>query len=755
MRAIDNIKAIPGHQKFRYAIIILSCSLFFAPFLFLPSLVDNPDLCGKLCMRRFYLIFPGMDPQDVANNIQVASIGVYVFTTIMMTTFFYGRMWCSYVCPVGGFPEMVSRSIDDRWKIEYRALPQVPIRYGYFAVYLVLMPLLGISACTLCNFITVPRLFEAISGGLKGFAYVFSGIGLVNIGLLLLLGFFSSKGRAYCQFLCPIGAVDGLVNRLGAVFRFTRRVRVERSRCTGCNICARQCMTGAIQMKDGIAVVDQLSCMSCHECVDVCDWGAIDWRSAPLDETPKRKKKGVDFHPQPNWTAIHIEPLKKEKKDKRWRYLRLKKLKGSRRWRSVRRLGVLVIFVLSMTAIGVSQVVSAAERHPDPDGCFSCHALEGLDYIDKEGVLRSASIRKEHYYSSLHGSVPCKDCHRKIQDFPHRVENGEVDCSESCHVEEPSKGKPYTHKKVVEEFAESVHGDGWTKGFTGGNRLGEGREEQNPSCRQCHSNEPYISEKSMPKFKDAFDHLDTECGKCHQGEVWLGQFSGHLSRRFVGSRWDKNDHNKSCNQCHADRVRMAKVEIENEDTGEKKKVESRFVVASDSYAMTLHGRLLEANVMQGASCIDCHAPSGYRHGVLDDDDRQSATHRENLVETCAQSECHGFAKNPLNKGFVETDLHDLDMVPVVDDSVPSVTERIDSNWVKGLFIFVPVVLVFAIGAFWRSVFGKRKKGVTFSIVGGDAFQEKMLERKAKRKVKKRNSKNTYGKKSPKREKGNE
>ena len=755
MRIIDNIKAIPNPQKFRYAVIILSCTLFFAPFLFLPSLVDNPDLCGKLCMRRFYLIFPGMDPQDVANNIQVAAIGVYVFTTIMMTTFFYGRMWCSYICPVGGFPEMVSRSIDDRWKIEYRALPQVPIRYGYFAVYLVLMPLLGISACTLCNFITVPRLFEAISGGVKGFAYIFSGIGLVNIGLLLLLGFFSSKGRAYCQFLCPIGALDGLVNRLGAMFRFTRRIRVERSRCTGCNICARQCMTGAIQMKDGIAVVDQLSCMSCHECVDVCDWGAIDWRSAPLDDHPKRKKKGVDFHPQPNWTAIHIEPVKKEKRNNRWRYLRLKKIKMSKHWRSSRHLSVAVAFLLALILAGVSQIAFAAERHPDPDGCFSCHALDGLDYIDKEGVLRSASINKEHYYSSLHGSVPCKDCHRKIQDFPHKVENGEVDCSETCHVEEPSKGKPYTHKEVVEEFADSTHGDGWSKGFTGGNRLEESSEKQNPSCRQCHSNESYISERSLPKFKEDFNHLDDECGKCHQGKVWLDQFSGHLLRRFIGSRWNKNDHNKSCNQCHADHERMLEVEIENEDTGEKKKVEPRFVVASDSYAMTLHGRLLEANVMQGASCIDCHAPSGYRHGILRDEENKAATHPENLVETCAQSECHGYAKHPFNKGFVETDFHDLDMVPVSDDSVPSVVERMESNWLKALLVFIPVVLIFAAGAFWRSIFGERKKGVTFSILGGDAFQEKMLERKAKRKIKKRNTKNASGKKSANQEKGNE
>ena len=308
MRVMERLRAVPRGQRFRYGMILLSCLAFFSPFLLIPSLAGNPDLCGKLCMRRFYLYFPGMSLEDLNTQIAVSLIGVVFFFVILVTTFFFGRMWCAYVCPVGGFPELVSRLLPDRWKIEYRALPQVPIRYGYFATYVVLLPILGISACTLCNFITVPRIFEAFSGGAMGIAFLFSAIGLVNLALLFLLGFFASKGRAYCQFLCPIGAVDGLVNRLGARFRFTRRIRVERSRCTGCNLCAQRCMCGAIKMVDRIAVVDQTSCMSCHECADVCDWHAISWLAAPPDKEPKRRKKGVEYHPQPKWVAIHREP---------------------------------------------------------------------------------------------------------------------------------------------------------------------------------------------------------------------------------------------------------------------------------------------------------------------------------------------------------------------------------------------------------------------------------------------------------------
>jgi len=67
-------------------------------------------------------------------------------------------------------------------------------------------------------------------------------------------------------------------------------------------------------MVNRIAVVDQLSCMSCHECVDVCDWGAIDWRATPPDDEPRRKKKGVEFYPQPQWHAVYVDPATRKGK---------------------------------------------------------------------------------------------------------------------------------------------------------------------------------------------------------------------------------------------------------------------------------------------------------------------------------------------------------------------------------------------------------------------------------------------------------
>ncbi len=181
-----------------------------------------------------------------------------------------------------------------------------------------------------------------------------------------------------------------------------------------------------------------------------------------------------------------------------------------------------------LSFIVISNQAFADKRHPDPDGCFSCHGLPDLKYIDKEGQIRSATILKADYYSSLHGSVPCKDCHRKITDYPHEEKDGLVNCGEKCHVKEPSEGKAFTHEDVVKEFEKSVHGKGLSKDFAAGNRFKEENDSSLPSCRRCHANVPYIAASQWDAFKDAFAHNDAECGTCHQGDTWMNHYSGHI-----------------------------------------------------------------------------------------------------------------------------------------------------------------------------------------------------------------------------------
>jgi sulfite reductase (NADPH) flavoprotein alpha-component len=389
-------------------------------------------------------------------------------------------------------------------------------------------------------------------------------------------------------------------------------------------------------------------------------------------------------------------------------------------------------------------VAIADKRQPDPDGCFSCHGLPDLKYIDKEGQIRSASILKSDYYGSLHGSVPCKDCHRKITDYPHEQKEGLVDCGESCHVKEPSNGKAFTHKPIVKEFEESAHGKGLSKDFAAGNRNKEENDSSLPSCRRCHNNAPYIAPSQMDAFKTEFAHNDAECGTCHEGDAWRNQYSGHILRRYIGNHLNKNVSNGLCIECHGNIKKMAKVEQEDPQTNEKKPVSLEFIHSTQSYDKTLHGRLLADGNLHGASCVQCHAPTGLHHGIKRDEDVNASVNPAHLAQTCGQSGCHkDYSNSVANTGFLTSEMHSVATLGLgVEMHAADVltlnweTFKALSIWYKLAGIFGALSLVFLIGNIGWSLFGdasKLNKNNNNSLLGAEKFQRIIIGSKPKKK----------------------
>ncbi len=51
--------------------------------------------------------------------------------------------------------------------------------------------------------------------------------------------------------------------------------RVDPEKCVGCGKCAEACPFGAIEIKDGKAVVSETLCRGCRVCASACPTGAI------------------------------------------------------------------------------------------------------------------------------------------------------------------------------------------------------------------------------------------------------------------------------------------------------------------------------------------------------------------------------------------------------------------------------------------------------------------------------------------------
>ena len=271
-----NISQTSGLSHRRFLFMILGILLFLPPLSFLPQFTGDTNFCGAYCPRMFFLWHNGGSINNYFMGFVRSYMGVLLVLSIIGVSFFFGRYWCSHICPIGGATELGSMILPKWLKIDYSHIPASPVRYGYFAVY-ILAPAIGLGAlcCSYCNYATISRLVGAVfSQG--DMTYFFRTAGLINLGLVIMLGFLAKGGRAYCNFFCPVGALDAISNRIG--LKFGKRIRVNESKCNSCGTCAGVCPTWAIEMTDRVTI-DHFSCISCRECEKVCG-GAINYGKA-------------------------------------------------------------------------------------------------------------------------------------------------------------------------------------------------------------------------------------------------------------------------------------------------------------------------------------------------------------------------------------------------------------------------------------------------------------------------------------------
>ncbi len=103
----------------------------------------------------------------------------------------------------------------------------------------------------------------------------------------LFIGFLAlnlATPRFFCRFLCPLGALLGVLSRF-APWRIAQR----EGRCTKCLRCDATC-EGACEPSGRIRLAE---CVLCMNCLADCPEGAIAWRAAP---------SAAGEEPSPDWT---------------------------------------------------------------------------------------------------------------------------------------------------------------------------------------------------------------------------------------------------------------------------------------------------------------------------------------------------------------------------------------------------------------------------------------------------------------------
>ncbi|WP_456430867.1 4Fe-4S binding protein [Thermosulfuriphilus sp.] len=208
--------------------------------------------------------------------------GFYVLGTILLYGLLFGRFVCGWLCPFGLIQELL-------WRFPGRkfSLPR-SVSYGKYVVLLLfvfLLPALitdrfGFGQVWFCKYICPAGTIEAGIPHALWKAEIRQMLGLlflnkVVVAVLIIMGsiFFF---RPFCQGICPLGALYGLIQRHGLL-----RLSWQEKDCLSCGICSRICPMGLKIPEE----LDSPDCIRCLRCLEACPTKVI--KIAPPPRGPK------------------------------------------------------------------------------------------------------------------------------------------------------------------------------------------------------------------------------------------------------------------------------------------------------------------------------------------------------------------------------------------------------------------------------------------------------------------------------------
>ncbi len=190
--------------------------------------------------------------------------GLAIFLGICLMSAVLAKSFCSHLCPVGLLSELLGRlglRLTRRtltpapWlDLPLRGLKFVLLGFFLWAVWFAMSPA-GVAA-----FISSPYAKVADA---KMWVF-FAGASRLTIAVLGVLVVGSVFVRdLWCRYLCPYGALLGVLGRL-APLKVTR----DAATCTDCRACTRACP--ARLPVHGMHRVASIECSSCQDCVAAC-----------------------------------------------------------------------------------------------------------------------------------------------------------------------------------------------------------------------------------------------------------------------------------------------------------------------------------------------------------------------------------------------------------------------------------------------------------------------------------------------------
>lgn len=256
----------------------------------------------------------GTDHLDFMARIQLMpallALNFVALAILVVLTLVFGRVYCSVICPLGIFQDIVAwvrKAFAGKRKRKIgvykykKANSKTRLIVLSCFVIVVLLGALNVMAISLGAIIEpysafgrmvtafVSPVYDSYYNGLAEASaaageYEYQTISrtvplvlmIIALVTFVVVGFCAALvGRAYCNTICPVGTVLGYFSKLSWL-----KPRIDLDKCNRCGSCQRHCKAQCIDSKNHI--IDYSRCVDCFDCINVCNQNAISYR-------PRRK----------------------------------------------------------------------------------------------------------------------------------------------------------------------------------------------------------------------------------------------------------------------------------------------------------------------------------------------------------------------------------------------------------------------------------------------------------------------------------
>lgn len=214
---------------------------------------------------------------------------------LAVLTLVFGRIYCSVICPLGVFQDVVSWLSGQRKKKRYRfsySPAKTRLRYGVLALFIVSMIAgIGSLVALLAPYSAYGRIAQNLFAPVYGWgnnllayfseranSYAFYEkevwlrslptfiIAVATFFTLIVLAW--RNGRTYCNTICPVGTILSFLARFSWL-----KIHIDDEKCNKCGLCSRSCKAACIDYKNH--KVDYSRCVVCGDCIEKCHKHAI------------------------------------------------------------------------------------------------------------------------------------------------------------------------------------------------------------------------------------------------------------------------------------------------------------------------------------------------------------------------------------------------------------------------------------------------------------------------------------------------